>query len=178
MQIRARIAALIAALIVVVFGVGACSGGPSGDAAFRTDGARAPVEPAATASQESSGAKLPRNLPPASMFLGAGSHRTTPVRYCIQGDCADLKPGAAPALEGPSGSPVLFSLSAAPRRAKLDVVKPGSSAPDAVALTPGSAIAWQPELPPGGYRLTLTAVYETTEVSWAFTLKIVEGKRR
>lgn len=171
MRIRTACAVLSLALT-------ACSGGPSGEATFGDDKARPPASPAATgAPSQAQGVALPANLPPASMFLADGSHRTGPVRYCRDGSCADLKPPAPPALEGPAGSPVLFSLSAPPVRARLDLAKPGAAAQQ-ISLTPGSAIAWQPQLPAGGYRLTLTAVYDTTEVSWPFALKIVPASRR
>lgn len=171
MRIRTACAVLSLALT-------ACSGGPSGEATFGDDKPRPSASPGATsAAPQPQGVALPANLPPASMFLADGSHRTGPVRYCLDGSCADLKPPAPPALEGPAGAPVLFSLSAPPVRARLDVAKAGAAIRQ-ISLTPGSAIAWQPELPTGGYRLTLTAVYDTTEVSWPFALTIVDEKRR
>lgn len=173
MRIRLVLVVALAATLA------ACSGGPSGEATFTGEEGTAERTPTVKAAAEAaSGVELPANLPPASMFLGDGSHRTGPVRYCLEGECADLKPAAPPPLEGSSGAPVLFTLSAAPLRAALEVVKPGASAPEKIALTPGSSIAWQPEVPPGTYRLTLTAVYDKTEVSWPFVLRIVEGTRR
>ncbi|HEX9695326.1 MAG TPA: hypothetical protein VGB64_03325 [Actinomycetota bacterium] len=174
--------ALVAVVVVALAG---CSGGPSGDARFT--GAGATGEPASASNAppgrqqagrpESAAVALPKNLPPAAMFLASGSHRTTPSRYCLGDECALLRPPAPPALEGPSESPVLFTLSAAPKRAQLEVVRTGRP-PEMIGLTPGSSMSWQPAMEPGSYRLTLTATYDTTEVSWPFALAIVEGTRR
>ncbi|HVL89664.1 MAG TPA: hypothetical protein VM841_05450 [Actinomycetota bacterium] len=164
----------------VLLALVACSGGPSKDPRFTGaagEPAKTSVSPEAEPRQGSGEVELPGNLPPAAMFLGSGSHRTTPARYCVGEDCALLKPPAPPALEGPAESPVLFTLSAAPLRARLEVSAAGK-APEIVALTPGSSMSWQPAMPPGQYRLALTAIYDTTEVSWPFALKIVEGTRR
>lgn len=165
---------------MILIALTACSGGPSGDARFRADATGAPPateRPEDAAPARSGNVALPKNLPPAAMFLASGSHRTTPSRYCLDDDCAVLKPAPPPALEAPSEAPVLFTLSAAPLRARLEVAAPGN-APQIVALTPGSSMAWQPVVKPGSYRLTLTATYDTTEVSWPFAMKIVEGTRR
>lgn len=165
-------------LAVLSLTLAACSGGPSGEATFGDAESKPPSSSdAKSTSPQPQNVALPANLPPASMFLAAGSHRTGPARYCLDGSCADLKPAAPPALEGPSGTPVLFTLSAPPVRVRLDVTKPGTAVQQ-VALTPGSSIAWQPQLPLGAYRLTLTAVYDSTEVSWPFALKIVDKPRR
>lgn len=169
-----------AILSLLLCALAACSGGPSGDPRFTagaTDEPKPPADAAPAANERAGTVELPRNLPPAAMFLAAGSHRTTPSRYCLEQDCALLKPAAPPSLEGPSESPVLFTLSAAPRRARLEISAPGA-APQIVSLTPGSSMSWQPAMKPGAYRLTLTAIYDRTEVSWPFALKIVEGTRR
>ncbi|MGH2626836.1 MAG: hypothetical protein ACRDHY_09325, partial [Anaerolineales bacterium] len=74
-----------------------CSGG--GEAT--KDGGR--FRPGSTgkpraASQASRGVQLPRTLPPASMFVGSASHRTSPFRYCLRGECATLSPPSPPSI--------------------------------------------------------------------------------
>ncbi len=149
----------------------ACSGGPK----ISSGALPKPAQSKAAAARPSPSIALPRNLPPASMFVGPGSLRAAPSRYCVNGQCSDLARPRPAALEGPAGSPVMFSLSAAPVGARLEIGAGGASSPTVVGLNPGTAMVWQASMPPGTYPLSLVATYRESEVTWQFSLRVAPG---
>lgn len=168
-----------ALIAVALLAVSACSGGSTVDDLVRRQQgitakpASGGAKPAATAA---AAAVLPKNLPPASMFIGSASWRTGPSRYCRTDACTDLTPQKPSALLGPAGSPVLFSLSAAPLSATLEVAVPGGAVPTVVPLNPGTSMVWQASLAPGTYPVTLIAAYKEAVVSWPFALRLAAAK--
>ncbi|MHB8513292.1 MAG: hypothetical protein ACYDCC_14100 [Actinomycetota bacterium] len=121
---------------------------------------------------EASQAVLPKSLPPAAIFLGPNAWRTSPSEFCLQGSCRALTPQSARLIEGATGSPVFFSVSAPPLSAHLLIRSEGSAQSSTAPLEPGTAMVWQASVAPGAYSLELVANYATTQVTWPFALRL------
>ncbi|GAC1409874.1 MAG: hypothetical protein NVSMB57_02920 [Actinomycetota bacterium] len=136
---------------------------------------------AAGAVGSSAGPQLPKTLPPASIFIGSSTWRTVPSRYCLAGLCRPIPSSSPKVIDAPDGSPVFFSLSAAPVSARLEI-HPLNAGPDAAAkvvpLDPGTAMVWQASMPEGTYPLTLIATYKQSEVAWPFSVHLSPARVR
>lgn len=154
--------ALVPLLLVTLL---ACSGDPvpAGKAA----------SPTSTPRREAAQPAVP-GAPLATMQAGTSSIEGALVRWCAKGECRAPQRGPAGHVWLTDDRLLLFELSAAPARARLEIAREGD--PDAPVtsrrLRAGDVMATHAGLARGRYLLSLIASWPEREAIWRFALRV------
>jgi hypothetical protein len=120
-------------------------------------------------------AAAPTGVPKVVLQVGTSFETGRLSSFCEGKRCSVGSSSPATYLE--ATHPLFFILSAAPRSAALQIASVGNSAaPSRSPLHPGNSMAYDPDVEPGRYVLTLEASWGRRSGRWIFGIEVPERR--